>query len=146
MYCTTADVQSEFKNLQLDTTTAVSTADVSGFITQAEALVNSYAGNRYLLPIDSGSEGFQILKMISIAIVADRIRAIMEVKTSGKDAAQTVRRLMDSKAILQMLKDIYSGDIELVGGVALINNGSPLYSENVAQNVKPFFRMNKNQW
>jgi hypothetical protein len=84
--------------------------------------------------------------MISIAIVADRIRAIMEVKTSGKDSAQTTRRLMDTKAVLQMLKDIYNGDIELVGGTPLLNSGSPLYSETYAIGAKPFFKMNKRQW
>lgn len=147
MYCTTSEVISEFKNLVVDTTTAISTADITSFIAQAEALINSYVSNRYILPIDSGAEGFQILKMIEIAIVADRIRKIMEVKQlSSKDAVQSVRGLLDSKAILKMLEDIRDGDIAIIGGSPLINSGSTLYSETDAIGAKPFFKRNVRQW
>ena len=147
MYCTEKEVIAEFKNLTVTKDTAISTGDITSFIQQSEALINSYVSNRYTLPIEITSEGFLLLKMISIAMVAERIRGIMEVKqASAKDALQTVRRLLDSKTIFQMLKDIRDGNIVITGAAPIINNGSTLYSETQAQSITPQFKRNVRQW
>lgn len=146
MYCSEDDVKAEFKSLTIDTDTNISTADVASFIVQSNALIDSYVSKRYLLPIDTSADGFQVLKMISISIVAERIRAIMEVKQSTSTTAnQSVRRLYDAKTIMQMLKDIVSGDMSLVGCTQL-QSGGGLYSENAANDVQPVFRKDVTSW
>jgi len=144
MYCNEADVKAEFKSLVIDANTAVSTTDVASFIIQTNALIDSYVSKRYVLPITG--DGLEVLKLIAISMIAERIRGIMEVKQpSSKDAVQSVRRMYDAKTIMQMLKDIVSGDLTLIGATPL-ESGGGLYSENAATGVKPFFRKDRTQW
>lgn len=144
-YSVEANIQAEFKNLPISSTTNISSADVASFITQADALINSYVSKRYTAPVTSG-EGLELLKMLSIAIVAERIRGILQVKKSpASDADQSVRRMMSMKEIIKMLEDIASGDVALIGA-ELNQSGGGLYSENVATHVEPYFKKDRKQW
>lgn len=146
-YSTLAEIQSEFKNTTFSSTTNVTDSDVNSFILQADALINSYVSKRYQLPIDTGSEGFQFLKMLSCGIVAERVRAILEVKqATNKDGNQNPRRPLDMKNIMDMLKDIASGKAPLVGCDLVGSSGTGLYSENDANMVEPEFKKGSTQW
>lgn len=145
-YAEIEEIQSEFKNLTFTDTTLVSISDVESFILQANALINSYVAKRYTLPISCKTEGFQFLKMLAIGIVAERVRAILEVKqATNKDGAQNPRRPLDMANVMKMLKDIAEGNAPLVG-VDVPAAGTGLYSENSANDVVPEFNKNSTQW
>ncbi len=144
-YCTTDDVITEFKDITFDCNSSVKLTDVESFIVQCSALIDSYVSRRYTIPVKTG-DGVEVLKLICESMVAERIRGILETKQiSNKDGNQAVRRLFDWKTCLQMLKDIASGNLVLIGA-PLISTSGGIYSENAATGVKPYFRMGKKQW
>ena len=145
-YSTLAEVQAEFKKIDFTMTSLVSDADVSSYIEQGDALIYSYVGKRYSLPIDPASEGFKLLKMISLGLAAERVRAVLEVKqVTNKDGAQNPRRPLDVQNLMKILKDISEGNVQLVG-VDLAVNGSGIYSENNYNSVVPEFNKSSTQW
>lgn len=89
-YALNADVALEFKGLVLSSTSVVTATTVDGFIAQAEAEINGRVGLVYNTPIDSNlsPDSFLILKMLSIQLVAERLRPILEVKTGSNDTSQ----------------------------------------------------------
>lgn len=145
-YTALEDIQAEFKNITFSSTTNVKDSDIDVYIVQADALINSYVGKRYTLPVSTSAEGYQLLKMISTALVADRVRARLEVKQSTNATAnQQPRRLMDVSTVMQILKDIASGAVPLVG-IDVASNGSGIYSENNYEMREPEFKKDESQW
>lgn len=121
-YTTPLEIQSDFKNLVLGADKNVTEDDVFQFIKEADALINAYIAARYTVPISPGvdplnlPDSFQLMKTLSRAIVAERIRGILEVKNAGdRGANQNVRSGMSLADALKILKDLKSGDLDLVG-------------------------------
>lgn len=111
-YCTYADVSGEFKSLSFSLTSLVTSSQVTQFITEASAYMDSKIGQKYVVPI-TGTTSLIIMKTISIYIVCDRVRKILEVKTgdAGKDQAGDKGETEMANA---MINDIVKGDLNLI--------------------------------
>jgi len=111
-YCTSSDVQAEFKALEWNST-AITSAKVTEFIVQADAFINAKLGKRYVTPI-TGTESLSIVKMISIYLVADRVKKILYTLTGNQTTDQiSERRKSMTEMALAMIDDILAGDMDL---------------------------------
>lgn len=144
-YSSQDEVASDFKDISFTADTNVTSDDVDQFIVEADALINSYAGVRYVTPVTTG-EGLNLLKMFSRNIVANRIKSIMEVKqATNKDAVQNVRSGLSTADILKQLDLIRTGDLILVGA-DLWGSNAGFVSSNYENDVKPQFHKDCKEW
>lgn len=145
-YCTVAEVESDFKNLDFKTNTLVTSADVTQFITEADALINSYVGMKYEVPVAGGSGALGLLKLFSRTLVADRVKKILEVKQVQNTAAnQDVRGAYSTRDVIKALEQIKKGELSLEGASPLVSGGG-FYSNNYANGVDPVFKKDERQW
>lgn len=145
-YTTTSEIQGDFKDITFTTSSNVKVADVDQFILEADALINSYVGGRYVLPVAAG-EGLVLLKLLSRSLVTSRIKKIMEVKQEkSTDANQSVTGvLLSTSIVMKILSDIRDNEISLAGAETLTSNRG-FYSKNVACDVEPVVKKNEKQW
>lgn len=103
-YSTNQDVIDEFKSL--DTTGKITTAKIDKWITQADALINGRIGLIYEVPV-VGLESLEILKEISIGLVAQRIAYVLETKSITPTGDQVIPKnlILEAKERLQMIVD-----------------------------------------
>lgn len=145
-YSTSTEVQSDFKNLVFSTTTLVTTADVEGFITEADALINSYVGQKYTTPITAVGDALNLMKLCSRTLVRDRIKQIMEVKQlQNTTANQETRGGFGTSNVMKLLEKIAKGELKLADAAELIEGGA-FYSSNYACDVEPVFRKDCKDW
>lgn len=145
-YAASADVESEFKNIAFTSTSNVTTTDVAAFITQADALINSYIGMRYQTPVTANEETLALLQLLSVTLVADRIRKILEVKqASPNDGANQSVRGFSSIDVMKLLTQIKDGKMTLAGATPLVSGGG-FYSNNYAESVVPVFKKDEVNW
>ena len=91
MYCSIADIKSEFKNLSVP---AVETAGVAlseplltEWITQESNYIDGKISVRYVTPVVSGyTSAYSILKRIAIFRVCERVKNKIEVKSNVSQA------------------------------------------------------------
>lgn len=146
-YTTYSEIEKDFKDQSFsDTTGNVRQADVTGFITEADALINAYVGTRYTVPVASG-DGLNLLKLLSRSLVTARIKKILEVKQEkSTDANQSaVGVLLSVTKVMEILNDIQSGKLALAGASALLSSGG-FYSKNAACDVEPVIKKDEKQW
>lgn len=146
-YTTTAEIKGDFKTGQeFGSDTLVKGSDVDQFIVEADALINSYIGAGYTVPVTSG-EGLAMLKLLSRSLVVARIKRIMEVKQEkNTDANQNVTGvLLAPSQVMKILSDIKNGEVVLIGAEKL-SNGGGFYSANAAQGVEPVVKKDEKQW
>lgn len=140
-YCTYTDVQSEFKSMTFSASTAVTDTEVTEFIVQSDAVINSYVSSRYQVPV-TGSSALSFLKWISIQIVRERIIKILASKTGVVEPDQ----LEAEKPMWQvLLEDIRKGALQLVGAT-LVNTGGGVRSGNVENGITQTFDVTAQQW
>ncbi len=145
-YTTTAEVQTEFKSTTFTGTSNPSTTAVDGFVTEADALINSYVGTVYVVPVTTG-DALNLLKLLSRSLVVARIKKMMEVKqASATDANQNVVSvLLSTTQVMKILTDIQTRALALAGAVKL-NSGGGFYSNNVATGVCAKVHKDRRQW
>lgn len=145
-YATKELVTADFKDIEFTSTTNVKDTDVDQFIVEADALINSFVGQRYVVPVASGS-GLELLKLYSRSLVAYRIKRIMEVKQDkGADANQNVVSvLLTPKQVMELLEMIKDGDLVLDGATPLTSRGA-FRSGNVSNDVCPVIKKDEKQW
>ncbi len=142
-YCTEAEVASEFKDVTFSTTTAVTTADVTRFIEEADAEINGRVGLIYQTPIVS-TEGVKVTRLISIGIVSRRIKTILAVKTGSEKADQGSAENADT--FRRMLTMIVKGEMILAGAVKLsTGDGVQSYNSSSA-GIENTFKKGEDQW
>jgi hypothetical protein len=145
-YASTSEVQSDFKNTEFTTTSNVTIADVEGMIIEADALIDSYLGQKFVVPITGGAQALALVKLFSRTLVADRIKGILEVKqATSKDAIQNVRSGLSTADVLKLLAQIRDDKMTLAGAEEQLINGG-LYSFNSANNITPIFKKEERQW
>ena len=145
-YCIDTDVESEFKNIDFDTTTLVTTADVNGFILQMSSLIDSYVGMRYVVPVTADASALALLKLYCITLVADRIKKILEVKQATNSGAnQDVRGAFGTREVMKALNDIRKGD-QLLTGATLLTTPGGFSSYTLSNGIEPTFKKNERQW
>lgn len=145
-YCSSAEIEADFKDITFTTTTLVKAADVTQFIVEADALINSYIGMKYVVPVSGGMEALALLKLYSRTIVSERIKGLMEVKQAkNTDGNQNVRTGLSVRDVLKLLADIRDSKTELIDAVKLTPSGL-FYSNNYANSEEPIMLKNTKQW
>jgi phage gp36-like protein len=142
-YCTSDQVQGEFKKLRADSTSPIDLTEIDRFIEEADAIIDSYLSKRYETPV-TGATSLIIVRNISIMIVAQRIKDILRVKTGDEPTSQDGRGNLNDRA-MKMLKDIVDRNIDLPDATATdTDEGVQSY---VSSNEVPFiFERETVQW
>ena len=141
-YSTYEDVKSEFKGVDFGSSTPVTSTEVTGFIVQADALIDSLVSKRYETPI-TGSISLSIIKLISIWLVADRVSKILQVKTT-KEETKTADKSLYDKA-MAMLKAIIAGDLVLTDAT-VVSSGNGWASYANSNSLENEFKKGEPQW
>lgn len=146
-YSSSTEVEADFKNLTFGTTGNCTTSEVEQFIQEADALIDSYVGMRYTVPVVASGSGLDLLKLFSRSLAAERVRAILQVKQgTGTQANQNVRdSLLSYKDVIAQLERIAKGEVTLDGATALVSGGG-FYSRNYANSETPVMKKNCKQW
>lgn len=150
-YAVYTDVQSEFKKLTFDADSVISSSEVTEWITQSENYINAKIGLKYSVPVSAtdSPQSVSILKMVSIWLVADRIKEILTVRTGNSATEQTsdVKITYRDKAE-KMLKDIVGGILPLPDAtLGSTSDGVKSYSYTEAQSDTPqTFQRAVRQW
>lgn len=146
-YTTFAEISADFKDLTFTSTTNVKDTDVTQFIVEADALINAYVGNVYVVPVTTSGEGLNLLKFLSRSLVSGRIKKLMEVKQDkAVDANQSIQGVLLSVAqIMKILNDIQAKNLTLAGATFLIAGGG-FYSNNVVNDVQASVNKDTKQW
>ena len=151
-YAIASDIASEFKSIDFDETTAITSTEVEGFITQASQEINAIIGARYKAPIsaDEFPEANALLKAICISIVADRVSGIMRLRTGNSKADQNSKTGVNAVWGREMLRQIRKGEALLIdeNGAEVSRAGgvSSISSFNVDSGVENNFDLDKDQW
>lgn len=147
-YCTNAEVTADFKAITFGAPPAfISTANVDAFILEADALINSYVGQRWVTPVTGDTDSLNLMKLLSRTIVADRIRGILANKQqTNTDANAQVRSDGFSvKNVMQALNDIRLGNMQLSGATLLLQSAG-FFSHNQDRDTKRRFHKDRKQW
>ena len=146
-YADNADIAKEFRKLTFDGDSAVTEADIDGFLEESEAIINSYVSNRYIVPI-TGIEALKIMKTLEIAIVALRVQVIIDLKafkSQSKETKQEFGKQERRDWAIDYLQGIQKGLYRLIDAEE-IGSSSGITSFNSKNNIKPFFRKEIRQW
>jgi len=142
-YCDASDVQAEFKGITFGAATSVTDTKVLEFITQADAFINAKISLIYSTPVVAG-DGLEVLKEVSIKLVAHRIKRILEVKTGATQVDQG--GVGDYRAeALAMLKEIVDRKMLLAGASFLTTEGG-IDSFSYENGEVYTFKKSEDQW
>ncbi len=144
-YSTFAQVSSEFKSITFSATTEVTSTEITRFIEEADAEIDSFVGRKYVVPITQ-SESLKIMRMLSIWLVADRVREIMQMKDVGiEKLKQGVRAPNSAKRARDMLDKIVDGEIKL-SDASLSTTHDGVQSFAVEESLEHTFKKGVDQW
>lgn len=142
-YSTVEEVSSEFKDVTFSTTTSVTTADVTRFIAEADAEIDARVGLVYVTPIEA-TAALKVLKLISVGLVANRIKSILAVKTGSDKADQGEKKSGDP--FRAMLREIVEGTMALQGATKNVaGDGVKSYSSSSVCEAHTF-KKGEAQW
>lgn len=150
-YCLKADIEAEIKDLTLSASSIPTEAQVTAFIDQESARIDSYLINRYEIPI-TGTQSLLILKRICIALVSWRVSDIISTrKLQSLPNGMISQDVSGATAYKQAIKDleaIMRGDMSLVDSLVKNSNaGSSLFaSGNLETDYQANFKINEKQW
>jgi phage gp36-like protein len=146
-YATPANIEGDFKNTSFTSTTLVTDSDVLRFIAESDALINSYVGTRYVVPITADADSLALMRLYSVTLTADRIKKILEVKQlTNTQANQDVRGAFGTADVMRALAAIQKGNAVLSGAVLAAGSSGVFYSDNAANGRTPEFSKDKSQW
>lgn len=142
-YCTEAQVQAEFKQLDITSTTAIKTGNVAEFIAESDAEINAIIGTRYVVPVASG-EALTLCRMMSRALVANRVAGILAIKTGNQAQDQNASR-MSREDVLKLARSIADGKVAFEGA-DLIDGDGGVKSYVSGTDVERVFKRGDKQW
>lgn len=145
-YATFTEIQADFKSMTFAAGFNITDTAVTEFILEADALINSYVGSVYVVPIAAG-EALILMKLLSRSLVTNRVKKIMEVKQEkSTDANQNVVSvLLPITQVMKILTDIQN-KVSVLAGATLLDARGGFYSNNVANNVCPTIKKDSKQW
>lgn len=146
-YATTSDIQGEFKNITFSGSTAVTSTQVSGFLTDADAMINARLAPKYQVPI-TGSNSLVIVKLIAIKLVKHRILEIIKVKTgkTSEDQDSQGKKTLEEQAF-DLINDIVKDKLLLTDAtLATTADGVRSYSNDNADSIPYVFQRGSKQW
>ncbi len=143
-YCTNTDLALEYKAIVFSGSSSISSTQVDEFGVQASALIDSYIGTKYDLPIVDTS-ALSLLKMIAIWLVKSRINSILSVKTPQDKTKQDPDGPALYEQAIKMLEALRSGKLTLVGAdSASSDQGLTSYLKDL--DVDYQFQMESESW
>lgn len=142
-YSSVENIQSEFKNLTISATTEVTTTEVTRFIEEADAYIDGVISQKYQVPI-TGAMSLIIVRQISIYLVAQRVKDILEVKTGSQQSEQDGRGSFKAFAE-KALKDIIDDKL-LLSDATLYSPEDGVASYVSSNNVPFIFERGTEQW
>jgi len=146
-YTTYTEIEADFKNITFASSgSSIIQSEVTQFIVESDALINSYVGSRYSIPVTSG-DGLNLLKLLSRSLVSARIKRILEVKQEKQtDANQSVTGvLLSPTAVIKILENIRDDKLNLDGAISLVSSNG-FYSNNYSNDVEPVIKKDEKQW
>lgn len=119
-YASVTNIQEEFKNVTFDSNSIVTDTRVSRFIDECEAVINAKVGMIYQVPVDSvaSPQSTLILRQISIYMVSNRIKEIIQTKSDSDDTNQATKGKV-AKSPEDLLQDILDKVLVLPDAVLL---------------------------
>jgi len=148
-YCTVEDVKSDFKNLQITSTSSVTIDEVQKFIDQECAYINSRICSLYKVPVDEivSPMSFEVLKRINIFLAADRVRHVLYVKTGIDNKDQDTKGLHSlSRNPRKDLDEILNGKVKLGDAIKVDECIGFDTSDEPNDCCSQTFDVNKQQW
>lgn len=143
-YCTYSDVAAEFKNITFSASSSITDTEVTEFIAQADAYIDSRIGLKYQVPI-TGSASLKIVKRLSIWLVSARIKEILTVKLGQPIGEQETR----SGDLNQMANDelslIVKGQMTLSDS-DLVSSADGVRSYAVDEDLEYEFSITDDNW
>jgi hypothetical protein len=145
-YVTETLIEAEFKDIDFTASSAVTTTDITEFITQEEAMLNAQLNTVYSVPIASASSpiAFNVCRLAATLFVKARILDILYVKSNTEadqentgDAVRLVAQGMIDK-ILDKTMLLYDATL------AESNGGVRSYGSENDYEAK--FTMDDDQW
>lgn len=145
-YCTVADIQAEFPSLTLasDTLTGITSAEISTWIEEVSAYMDSQIQNRYSTPVTVDASALLVLKMICKDFVCGKLKGKLFISSGGKSESQKEQSEQLTKQAESRLKLIRTGDSILSGAST---QGVPTMDSYGRKNaVEPVFDIDEQQW
>jgi len=142
-YCTEAQVQAEFKQLDISGTTSIKSAQVAEFIAEADAEINAIIGNRYQVPVANG-EALTLCRMMSRALVRERIAGVLAIKQGSPKPEQNAAH-MTREDVIDLATKISKGEIQFPGATLVASEGS-VNSYVATNSVERTFKRGERQW
>lgn len=145
-YCSVADVQTEFKNLQITSNSFITTTTVSNLIDEASAYIDSCVGTRYVTPI-TGAISLNLFRMLAKVLVAERVRTIIGVsqKTNTDANPHDSGGGFTVADAMHTLQEIMDGVMPLNDSTLLLASAG-FQSNNFNMGVNPRFKKSLKQW
>ncbi len=149
MYCTKAEVASDFKGIEFKASGgAITNDELDAIIAQETAFIDARVGVKYVTPVVEATyaEAFLVLKRICIFRVSDRVRNILEIKTgiTQKDSDEKAKENA-ARQYNKDLVDIAKG-LLVLKDVPLLNSQGSVSSFNVDCDIEPLFKTTNQQW
>jgi len=144
-YCTASDIAKDFANMVFSASSKVTDTDLAEFITDADALIDSYLAGRYVTPI-TGTAALATCKLFSRTLVSDKVTGILQIKqATNSNANQNVRSGLSTKDVLGLLEDMRDGKSQLSDAV-LVKAAGGINSFNVKEGIVPQFSKDTDAW
>lgn len=110
-YCTNAQVAEEFNGVTFGASTNPTSTTVDRWIAEADQLIDSKVGLRYVVPVTNASD-LIIARQISIMLVAARVRR--RLNRTGPDGETAKVKVSDTHdQAMKMLEQIVKGTMDL---------------------------------
>lgn len=123
--------------------TLPSSTKVAEIMAEEEAKVDAKIGMKYSVPV-AAAASLLIVRRISLALIAERVREIIEVRGAGDKTDQKPGTSSADRARKE-LSDIEDGDLPLTGET-LLSSTDGVRSYAVAHSKEPVFEKGKDQW
>ncbi len=145
-YALPTDIEADFKDITFGADDNVTGDDVTQFIVEADALINSYIGTVYTVPVTTG-DGLNVLKLLSRSLVSNRIKKILEVQqVASKGANQNIQSTyLSVTQVMAVLTSLQAKKVALAGASPLVSAGG-FYSNNSSNDVAPTITKDTRQW
>lgn len=147
-YCVKADIETDFKALEIGDGKAVTPSTLNQWIDQESTYIDARVGLKYVVPIDETTypEAFLILKRIAIFRVSERVRNVIEIKTgvTQKDSDEKYKK-NEIRTPNDDLDMIVKG-LLLLKDVPQLSKNAGVNSFNVDVCAEHTFDVRKQQW
>jgi phage gp36-like protein len=146
-YATATDISREFRSVTFEADTDISDTDITSFLDEADAIINTCLNNKYITPI-TGTESVKVLKRIEIAIVAARIASILDLKQQ-QNQPSTIKQEFNKKDMEQWafkyLKDL-ENEVKTLPDATLKSGNFGMKSNFLSLQDGAFFKKSVDQW